>query len=178
MVWGQNLTIIFISIFQIDCYAVNEMTDEQLMKYEPKIGDRMAIRQYCRRGSTTGGMQKEVRDMRIEKRSHNSNAIKTERAFQMGLFEEVSDRHIQVKERRGGGTRHLKAPKTTTMAQLLDTGKELFPNGKSRLGDVSEFNFTIWDFTEEELDPMTTLGQQYKKRKVQTLRLYLSCIKK
>ena len=72
----------------------------------------------------------------------------------------------------------MKAQKTTTMAQLLETGKELFvPSGKSRLGDVCEFNFTMQDFTEEELDPMTTLGQQYEKRKVWMLRLYLSCKK-
>ena len=33
------------------------------------------------------------------------------------------------------------------------------------------------DFTEEELDPLTTLGQQYEKRIVRMLRLYLSCKK-
>ena len=118
------------------------MTDEQLIKYVPKIGDRMAIRQYCRRevalleGTTsvskaTSSLMSKLnhrwnakrrhRDQRTEKLSGNSNAIKTERAFQMGLFEEVSGHHIQVKERRVRGTRHLKAQKTTTMAQLLET---------------------------------------------------------
>lgn len=33
------------------------------------------------------------------------------------------------------------------------------------------------DFTEEALDPMITLGQQYERRKVRMLRLYLSCKK-
>ncbi|CAL9692657.1 unnamed protein product [Knipowitschia caucasica] len=185
---------------KIDCYAANEMTEEQLMKYVPKIGDRMAIRQYCRRevavleGTTTAvsnakaslmaklnhksSVKKIHRDQRTEKMSGNSNAQKIERAFQMGLFEDIGGRRIQVKERRGGGTRHLKAPKNATMAQLLETGKKLFfSNGKSMLGDMNHFHFTMRDFTEEELDPMITLGQQYEKQKVRMLRLYLSCKK-
>ncbi|XP_041861569.1 uncharacterized protein LOC121652708 isoform X2 [Melanotaenia boesemani] len=184
---------------KIDCYAVNDMTDEQLMKYVPKIGDRMAIRQYCRRevavleGTTSvskataslmsklndrRNARRSARDFRGEKLAGNLNALKPERAFQMGLFEEDNGRCIQIKERRGGGTRHLKAPKSTTMAELIETGKDLFfPNGKSRLGNVSEFKFTMRDFTEEELDPTTTLSQQYEKRKVRMLRLYLSCKK-
>ena len=96
----------------------------------------------------------------------------------MGLFEEVGAKNIQVKERRGGGTRHLKALKTATMAHLMDIGKELFfPNGKSKIGNVNDFEFCIRDFTEDELDPLTTLGEQYEKRKVKMLRLYLSCKK-
>ena len=90
-----------------------------------------------------------------------------ERVFQMGLFEEVGAKNVQVKEKRGGGTRHLKDLKTATMGQLMEIGKELFfPNGKSKIGNVNDFEFQIRDFTEDELDPLTTLGEQYEKRKV------------
>lgn len=69
-------------------------------------------------------MQKKVTEINIQKNfSGNSNALRIERTFQMGLFEEVGSCRIQVKEIRGGGTRHLKAPKNATMAQLLETGK-------------------------------------------------------
>lgn len=94
----------------------------------------------------------------------------------MGLFEEIRGSFVQIKEKRGGGTRHLKALKSATMAELLDCGKKLFfPNGKNRLGDITEFELKLRDFTEEELDLQTTLVEQYEIRKVKILRLYLSC---
>lgn len=94
----------------------------------------------------------------------------------MGLFEEVRGSFVQIKEKRGGGIRHLKALKSATMAELLECGKKLFfPNGKNKLGDINEFEMKLRDFTEDELDPQTTLGEQYEMRKVKILRLYLSC---
>lgn len=93
----------------------------------------------------------------------------------MVLFEEVCGSFVQIKEKRGGGTRHLKALKSATMAELLECGKELFfPNGKNKLGDINEFELKLRDFT-EEVDPQTTLSEQYEMRKVKILRLYLSC---
>ncbi|GAA6095130.1 uncharacterized protein LOC114559686 [Tachysurus ichikawai] len=171
------------------------MSDEQLLTYVPRFGDRIAIRQYCRRevaalegNSTTFSKAtknlmsklKEKRackrkngDNRSEKLSGNSNAQKTERSYQMGLFEEIRSSFVQIKEKRGGGTRHLKALKSATMAELLECGKELFfPNGKNKLGDtVTEFELKLRDFTEEELHPQTTLSEQYELWKVKMLRL-------
>lgn len=181
----------------MDCYAVNSMSDEQLLTYVPRFGDRIAIRQYCRRevaaleGNTTVSIATENLmaklqgkrdrkrkhcDNRSEKLSGNTNAQKNERSYQMGLFEEVRGSFVQIKEKRGGGTRHLKALKSATMAELLECGKELFfPNGKNKLGDINEFELKLRDFTEEEVDPQTTLSEQYEMRKVKILRLYLSC---
>lgn len=86
----------------------------------------------------------------------------------MGLFEEIRTK------KKGGGTRHLRALKCFTMAELLECGKEMFfPNDRNKLGNV--FEFTMCDFTEEEIAPSTTLGQQYEMRKVRMLRLYPSC---
>ncbi|MGL4646395.1 MAG: hypothetical protein ACRCVL_04685, partial [Cetobacterium sp.] len=174
------------------------MSDEQLLTYVPRFGDRIAIRQYCRRevaalegNSTTfskatenlmsklqekRACKRKNGDNRSEKLSGNSNARKTERSYQMGLFEEIRDSFVQIKEKRGGGTRHLKALKSATMAELLECGKKLFfPNGKNKLGDITEFDLKLRDFTEEELNSQTTLGEQYELRKVKMLRLYLSC---
>ncbi|XP_031153067.1 uncharacterized protein si:ch73-30l9.1 [Sander lucioperca] len=178
---------------KIDCYAVHGMTDDQLMKYVPKIGEYCRTEVAALEGTTTTiskateSLMKKIKERQASKRSHgddhsenlsgNSNALKMECVFQMGLFEEVWAKNVQVKEKRGGGTRHLKAL-TSTMAQLMEIGKELFfPNGKSKIGNVNDFEFRIQDFTEDELDPLTTLGEQYEKRKVRMLRLYLSCIK-
>lgn len=118
-------------------------------------------------------------DDRSEKMLGNCNALKMDCTFQMGLFEELGSSCIQVKEKRGGGIRHLKALKTTTMAQLGETGKEVFfsPNRKCKIGNANEFEFTMRDFTEDQLDPLTTLAQQYEKRKVKLLRPYPSCKK-
>ncbi|XP_057702771.1 uncharacterized protein LOC130922187 isoform X2 [Corythoichthys intestinalis] len=194
---GEDVIETFIEE-KIDCYTINEMTDEQLTKYIPKIGDRIAIRQYCRREvavfegtSTTLSKATEsliskinqrrmsssgLTDERVKKMSGNKNATKEHRNYQMGLFEEKEGRFVQVRERRGGGIRHLKAAKNATMSELLETGKSLFfSDGKSQIGTESEFEFTMRDFTEDVLDPQTTLNEQYEKRRVKTLRLYLSC---
>lgn len=174
------------------------MSDEQLLTYVPRFGDRIAIRQYSRRevsalegnatvSKATQNLMSKLQGKRDRKRKHcdnrseklsgNSNAQKTERSYQMGLFEEVRGSFVQIKEKRGGGlTRHLKALKSATMAELLECGKKLFfPNGKNKLGDINEFEMKLRDFTEEELDPQTTLGEQYEMRKVKILRLYISC---
>lgn len=64
----------------------------------------------------------------------------------------------------------MKALKNATMAQLMETGKLLFfPNGRCKLGNVTEFEFTMQDFTDDELERFTTLGQQYEYRKVLTI---------
>ncbi|XP_076869719.1 uncharacterized protein LOC143521007 [Brachyhypopomus gauderio] len=198
---NRRLDDITVSTFRdekIDCCAVNSMSDEQLMKYVPRFGDRIAVRQYCRRevaasegisstvSKATENLMAKLNERHACKRKHNDsrsqklyrnlNAQKAERNYQMGLFEEVGDSFVQIKGKRGGGIRHLKALKTATMAELLKCGKQLFfPNGKNKLGDITEFEITMRDFTEEELDPLTTLGEQYETRKVKVLRLYLSC---
>ncbi|KAF5904415.1 uncharacterized protein DAT39_005874, partial [Clarias magur] len=182
---------------KIDCFAINCMTDEQLQMYIPKFGDRIAIRLYCSRevaalegnpvvpratGKPTSALhgkqakRRKLTDNRSQKLSGNRNGQKTERCYQMGVFEEVRGSFVQIKVQRGGGTRQLKALKSTTMRELLECGKKLFfPNGKNKLGHINEFELKLRDFTEKELDPQTTLGEQYEMRKVRMLRLYLSC---
>lgn len=168
------------------------------MKYVPKFGDRIAIRQYCRRevaafeksssivSKATQSLREKIQLRRTGKRAHsddrsqklagNLNALKNSRTYQIGLFEEVEGSFIQVRERKGGGVRHLKASKDTPVNELLNIGKDLFfPQGKNKLGNINEFEFTLRDFTEAELDSSMTLGQLYNLRKVKLLRLYVSC---
>lgn len=35
--------------FQIDCTAVEVMMDAELPKYVPRVGDRITVREYCKR---------------------------------------------------------------------------------------------------------------------------------
>lgn len=172
------------------------MSDEQLMKYVPKIGDRIAIRQYCRRevaafeksssvSKATENLMDKIRQ-RTSKRGQSDghskkicshlNAYGSKRTYQMGLFEEIEGSFIAVRGKKGGGIRQLKASLDSTMDELLKSGKELFfPQGTNKLGNLNEFEITLRDFTEAELDSSMTLGQIYNLRKVKLLRLYVSC---
>ncbi|KAA0721207.1 hypothetical protein E1301_Tti021592 [Triplophysa tibetana] len=104
--------------------------------------DRSAIRQYCRgevaalegNSSTVSKSRENLMsklqekrackrkhgDNRSEKLSGNSNVQKNERSYQMGPFEEIQGSFVQIKEKRGGGTRHLEALKSATMGELLE----------------------------------------------------------
>ncbi|XP_076850602.1 uncharacterized protein LOC143500373 [Brachyhypopomus gauderio] len=180
---------------KIDCFAIDGMPNEDLSKYLPKYGDRLAVRQYCKREvarlqeprnlpKATENLMTKLKD-RILKRRHddtnrseklrnNTNAQKLERSFQIGVLQQEGDILKQVREKKGGGKRQVKAFKNTTMAEILESAKILFfPNGKSKLGKISDFECDICDFTEEILAPHVTLIDIYELRKVKMLRLYL-----
>ena len=53
-----------------------------------------------------------------------------------------------------------------------------FPNGKSKVGPISDFDRSMMDFTEELTDPSVTLGELYEQKQVKLLRVYLATKKK
>ena len=80
----------------------------------------------------------------------------------------------QVRQQRGSGTRHLTLDKDVTMAEIKDIATKLFfPNGKSKLGKVKEFEITLMDHQDDALDPSTTLLEHIERVKLKMLRVYI-----
>ena len=85
----------------------------------------------------------------------------------------------QVRARGGGGTRSVILPKECSMSEVLDKGKNLFfPNERNKRGHVTDFEFSIMDFSEcLILDMSQTVSALYESSKVSMLRLYI-CTKR
>lgn len=55
----------------------------------------------------------------------------------------------QIKTPRGGGTRKLNLPKSCKKGEILEEVKPLFsPEGKSPMGPIEDFDFSVADFSE------------------------------
>lgn len=65
-------------------------------------------------------------------RQRNTSAEKTSRMIEIEWLHYGKNEYQQVRTRNGGGTRHASVQKTTTVAQILEMGKDLFfPEGGS-----------------------------------------------
>ena len=169
------------------------MTDETLKKYISEYGDRMVVRQFCERSSMNpnGSISEVVNDLRNRlegkdkklkcglKVYDNKNAQKNERRIELGWLNLDKTNFKQVRYKSGGGTRHIKSPIKLTMKDLQHRAESLFfPNGKSKVGPLSDFDRSMMDFTEELIDPSVTLGELYEQKQVNILRVYLATKKK
>lgn len=65
----------------------------------------------------------------------------------MGWIHKCGSKSIQIRSKKGGGTRKLTLSKdATTRKDLLDMGKMLFfLNGESSKGSQNDFEFEVWD---------------------------------
>jgi len=173
------------------------MTDEQLEAYIPLYGDRLAVKDFCRRHN--GISSKEARKtnlltkirnrLRLKKSElndrqrgsssssdlkGNTNAAKSTRRIELGWMYIENGKTRQVREKTGGGTRHLTVVKTLTMEGLLSTAKTLFfPNGKSVRGSMDEFVVTLKDFKCQSVIDHTTVEHEYERSKLKMLRFYM-----
>lgn len=90
---------------------------------------------------TSGVFQKRGEGMARQK---NSAGEKTSRKIEIGWLHFGRDKYHQVRTSNGGGTRHATLEKTTTVAQILEMGKDLFfPDGQSTKGQADEFTSVI-----------------------------------
>lgn len=177
------------------------MSDTDLEKFLPKLGDRIAVRQYCSREKeanfndgaickATLSLMDKIRGKkrklfggkskcsRAVKLNGNTNAVSQKRRFEIGWKDLNEKGFTQVRQQRGGGTRHLTLNKAATMSEIKDIGTKLFfPNGKSMLGKVEEFEVTLRDHQDETLDPALTLLEVIERFKLKMLRIYI-CTKR
>lgn len=78
----------------------------------------------------------------------------------------------QVRTPRGSGTRKLNLPKSCKKGEILEEVKPLFsPKGKSPMGPIEDFDFSVADFSQRDIDDKS-INDLYIESKMTTLRLY------
>ncbi|XP_062399900.1 uncharacterized protein LOC134089473 [Sardina pilchardus] len=177
---------------KIDPNALLFMTDDQLIKYLPCYGDRLAVLGFCRRKGNCPVARKsklferlKAKISRSEDREHLSekvpsrNAKKTERKIEIGWLNFREERFLQVRAKKGGGTRKICVSKDCRKDELVEKAIDLFfPDQKNSEGNVTDFHIDLTDFQEHPLDSHTTVGELYEKIKLPILRFYLTTKKK
>ncbi|XP_057686772.1 uncharacterized protein LOC130912772 [Corythoichthys intestinalis] len=179
--------------------VISIMSDEQIGKYITSYGDRVATLSFCQQKMSSNNKEtllQRLRDKISSKkkgvpggsstvpqnggqgtataRQKQVSAEKTCRKIETGWLHFDNNEYYQVKTKDGGGTRHATIEKTTTAAQILELGKELFfPDGISSKGEVGDFTFEVCDFKRKEISLDETVGRLYEKTKLRLLRFYI-----
>ncbi|TKS66013.1 hypothetical protein D9C73_000069 [Collichthys lucidus] len=178
----------------IDETVIPLMTDSDLAKYIPKVGDRVSTVAFCRQAALSQespsrkesilsrlrqrlsggeGMPPKKRSSKLE---GNTNAKRKVRRLEVGWmdYDEDEERYKQVKSANGGGTRHLSVEKDETVADIKVMAENIFfPNGcskkKIRLSNYS----THMESSQIHINVSNTVDELYNKSKLKMLRLYL-----
>ncbi|VDI02698.1 Hypothetical predicted protein, partial [Mytilus galloprovincialis] len=106
----------------------------------------------------------------------NDNAKKQERKIEIGWFDYDyrSSEYRQVRTLNGGGVRYINAPKTWMQDDILQHGKKVFfLNGKSKRGNVTDFQFEVRNFMGGRMDNDCTIGDLYTLTGSKLLRFYI-----
>lgn len=179
---------------QVDKAVISIMTDEQMAKYISSYGDRISVLSFCKQ--TMSSPDKETLIQRIRdqietrkmssrrkgvqnpgegmSRQRNLSAEKSSRKIEIGWLHFDKNEYHQVRTNNGGGTRHVSVEKTSTVAQILELGKELFfPNGHSTKGHTDDFTFEVCDFKRKQIPLDDTVGRLYEQTKLKLLRFYI-----
>ena len=208
LVFSSVLLQLFLLPFQIDCTVIPLMDDSLLSRYVPLLGDRIALKEFCKRNETSktknsrkesllsnlrrklylrrGSESDDSSDSSKKKDKHvygleNKNALKNTRKIEIGWMsiDTLTNKQKQVRKKKGGGTRKLDIRKDATKEDIMELGKRVFfPGGISPLGPATEFDFQVRDFTEEVIAHSDTVGNMYKNTGMNILRFYLSTVPK
>lgn len=170
------------------------MTDEQLREYLPSYGDRLAVMGFCRRKGEESRVRKSKLFERLRgkiarnrgdpvsqsgPKPSTSNAEKSKRKVELGWLHFREEGFVQVRTKKGGGTRKINVQKDTKKQDLIDEAVGLFfPNGKNVMGSISDFDVDLTDFQQHSLEAGTTVGEMYDLTRLTTLRFYLTTKKK
>ena len=168
--------------FQIDNTTIPLIDEEDLAKYLPKKGDRVAVRSYCTNGGE-GKKSKPIEQIcmkyfskdKAQYGTGNVNAAKKSRTIEIGWlnYEETNGIFKQVRMRSGGGTRKITADKNSSKDDIIGLALSLFfPNGISKKGEVDDFEHALCDFKETEIKD-GTLAELYESSRMRPLRVYL-----
>lgn len=185
----------FLLLLQIDIKIIQLMTEDDLILYLPCYGDRLAIRDFCKRCAPVENKKNVLLErMRLKlAKSHdesdvatspchslasnkagNTYAARKERRVELSLMSAHCSSFRQVRSQKGGGTRHLKVSKELTAIELLQKGMDLyFPNGRSVLGLLEDFKFELRDFKMSTLQGTETVGEMYESSRMRLLKFFV-----
>ncbi|XP_028291816.1 uncharacterized protein LOC114454992 [Gouania willdenowi] len=182
----------------IDETVIPLMTDSDLAKYIPKVGDRVSTVAFCRQAalSQKSPSRKESILSKLRQRlsgadgmppkkklsqwAGNTNAKRKLRRIEVGWmdFDEEEERYKQVRAVSGGGTRHLSIDKDETVANIKGIAENLFfPEGQSKKNKSLSHYSTHIESSQIHVEVSNTVDELYSQSKVRMLRLYL-CTKK
>ncbi|KAL3976398.1 hypothetical protein ACER0C_022284 [Sarotherodon galilaeus] len=170
----------------IDETVIPLMTDSDLAKYIPKVGNRVSTVAFCRQAtlSRTSPSRKESILSRLRQRLTGAEGMPPKKRLSQRIevgwmdFDEEKDRFKQVKSVSGGGTRHLSVDKNETVANIKLMAENLFfPNGISKKTKSLSHYSTHIESSQMHVDASNIVDELYKQSKVKILRLYL-CTKK
>ncbi|XP_046341918.1 G2/M phase-specific E3 ubiquitin-protein ligase-like [Haliotis rufescens] len=183
---------------KIDPSLILEMKDEELSRYIPTYGDRLATVVWCKsrqlenpeKQTKSSGLFDRIREKMSNRRKRgqkdfdflqgNKNARKTSRRIEVGWmdFDTKVNAFKQVRSQNGGGTRHLSVYRDAGQADILAVAKQLFfTDGESKRGNEAQFTFSIKDFKGEEMG-QKTVANVYEETKVKIIRFYMYTKKK
>lgn len=170
------------------------MAEDDIIKLIPKLGDRAAIKDFCKRHHR--GSQKESligklklklqrKNDRHSSNTENSAQVKNKvnfrkktRCINIGWLcankKDAAYRH--VRSSFGGGTRRKSVLRSTTCREILDIAKELyFPNGVSKKGPIKNFDVELLDFSRARFDDLNmTVQEIYDASALTDLRFYIA----
>ncbi|XP_057696316.1 uncharacterized protein LOC130918547 [Corythoichthys intestinalis] len=167
---------------KIDSSVILLMSDEDLQKYVPHYGDRIALIAFCQnptlqersRGETD---RRYTQGPALSSSSRgrllfgNENSKRAKRRVELGWmnFDWKEKRYKQVRTAKGGGTRSLSIDKNKTVAEIKTMAEDLFLTNV----ELSDFQTRITDFAERQVDSTSTVEKLYEITNARLLRLYL-----
>ena len=180
----------------MDFDAIIMSSDEDLKELGlAKKGDILSLKNFCQRHMSDkkvneakhekkrllqsilnfGKSSKRIKPSSENTSSAHSSANGKTRKFHLGWmnYSDEQNMFIQVRTKKGGGTRVVDVSVSANIDAIINVGKELFfPDGKSSFGNIDEFRFGLANFKcEEVLEDSNELLETF------TLQKYISNIK-
>lgn len=167
------------------------MTEDQLKKYLPKYGDRIAVMGFSKRVSQPRESLIERIKRKMDEKHTRKSVKNTEdklhtkklivqkptRQIEAGwLHYSVKDKdYRQVKAHQGGGNRKLTVDRNSNCDSIFPIIKEkFFPNGISTKGSETDFTFKLLDFKRHEIENEISIQEMYDISGFTRLRFYLA----
>lgn len=162
-------------LFLVDVDVINTMSKDQLAHFFPKLGDKLAIIDFCQKFHFKDSKRQSLLD-RLKVKISSSNTSKdgqtstscagksscppnTEpnRQIKLGWLLERDDGVLhEVRTKLGGGTRKITASKDFKKEQILKISVDLFfPKGMNCRGKISDFeSINFLDFQQKNYDSL------------------------
>lgn len=104
---------------------------------------------------------------------------KKQRKIEMGWMHFREGEFVQVRTKKGGGTRKESVLKDSKKQNWIEKAVQLFfPGGKNAEGSLTDFDIDLTDFQQHSLEDSITVGELYEKTKLPLLRFYLTTKKR